>query len=132
MARKQKTAKSKATNSGVVAAPKRKRGKGDSTITLEKAKIAWEEIEADEAAGIVRPPKRKAGEEIVCPMFEVTPELAKKCDEYLENMKNEKKRLKAQYRIERDEKLKALGLEHCDQHTIEQFVIAIFGCQIIN
>jgi len=42
MARKQKTAKSEATNSGVVAAPKRKRGKGDSNITLERAKIAWE------------------------------------------------------------------------------------------
>ena len=80
------------------------------------------EIGCYKAASIVRPPKRQAGEEIVCPMFEVTPELAKKCDEYLDNMKNEKKRLKAQYRIERDEKLKALGLEHCDQLTIEQLI----------
>jgi len=122
MARKQKTAKSEATNSEVVAAPKRKRGKGDSNITLERAKIAWEEIEADEAAGVVRPPKRQAGEEIVCPMFEMTPELAKRCDEYSENLKNEKKRLKAQYRIERDEKLKAMGLENCDQDTIEKII----------
>ena len=54
--------------------------------------------------------------------LEVNPELAKKCDDYLENMKNEKKRLKAQYRIERDEKLKAMGLENCDQDTIEKII----------
>jgi len=102
-----------------VAAPKRKRRKGDSTITLEAAKIAWEELEA---AGIVRPPKRKAGEEIVCPMVTVTPEMAKRYDEYLENMKNEKKRLKAQYRIDRDKALEEMGLENCDQDTIEKII----------
>jgi len=122
MARKQKTPKSEATNSGVVAAPKRKRGKADSHITLEAAQRAWEEIEADEAAGIVRPPKRQAGEEIVCPMFEMTPELAKKCDEYYENLKNEKKRMKAQCRIDRDKALAAMGIEHDDQHLIEKVI----------
>ena len=55
-------------------------------------------------------------------MFKMTPELEKRSKEYSENLINEKKRLKAQYRIERDEKLKAIGLEHCDQHTIEQII----------
>jgi len=95
LARKQKSAKTKATNSDNVAAPKRKRGKGDSTITMEATRLALEELEADEAAGIVRPPKRKVGEEIVSPMFTMTLELEKQCEEYMENLKNEKKRLKA-------------------------------------
>ena len=58
MARKQKAAKSEATNYDRVAAPKRKKGKGDSTITMEAARLALEEIEADEAAGIEKPPKK--------------------------------------------------------------------------
>jgi len=122
LARKQKAAKSEATNYDRVAAPKRKRGKGDSTITMEAARLALEEIEAEEATGIEKPPKRQAGGVIESPMFTMTPELEKKCQEYSENLKNEKKRLKAQYKLERDEKLKAMGLEHCDQHTIEQII----------
>ena len=122
LARKQKSAKSEATNYDIVAAPKRKRGKGDSTITMAAAKLALEEIEAEEVAGLERPPKRKAGEEIVSPMFIVTPEMEKRSQEYCENLKNEKKRLEAQYRIDRDEQLKAMGLEHCDQPTIEQII----------
>jgi len=122
LARKQKTVKSEATNSGVVAAPKRKRGKGDSTITLEAAKIAWEELEADEVAGIERPPKRKAGEEIVCSMFTMTSEMVKRCKDYAENLMNEKKRLKAQCRIDRDKALEAMGIEHDNQHLIEKVI----------
>ena len=89
---------------------------------MEAARLALEEIEAEEAAGIEKPPKRQARGVIECPMFTMTPELEKRSQEYSENLKNEKKRLKAQYRIERDEKLKAMGLEHCDQHTIEQII----------
>ena len=122
MARKQKTATSEATNSEVVAAPKRKRGKADSNITLERAQQAWEEIEADEAVGIVRPPKRQVVEEIVCPMFKITPKQAKKCDEYYENLKNENKRMKAQCRIDRDKALAAMGIEHDDQHLIQKVI----------
>jgi len=46
----QKVAKSEATNYDSVAAsnPKRKRGKGDSSITQEAVKLALEEIEAEE------------------------------------------------------------------------------------
>jgi len=123
LARKQKSTKTKATNYDSVATPKRKRGKGDSTITMAAAKLALEEMEANEAAGIERPPEKwKAGEEIVSPMFTITPEMEKKCQEHTENLKNEKKRLKAQYRIDRDKQLKEMGLEHCDQSTIEQII----------
>ena len=55
-------------------------------------------------------------------MFTMTPELEKRCQEYSENLKNEKKRLATQYRLDRDAQLKAIGLEHCDQHTIEQII----------
>ena len=82
------------------------------------AQRVWEEIEADEAAGFVRPPKRQAGEPIVMPMYEVTPEEAKRNAEYYQNLKNERKRRNAQCKIERDEKLKSLGLENCDQASI--------------
>jgi len=59
LAKKQKAAKSEETNYDRVAAPKRKRGKGDSTITMEAARLALEEIEAKEANGIERPRKGK-------------------------------------------------------------------------
>ena len=52
----------------------------------------------------------------------MTPEMEKRCQEYTENLKAEKKRLAAQYRLERDEKLKAMDLEHCDQPFIEKIV----------
>jgi len=122
LARKQKAAKFEATNYDRVAAPKRKRGKGDSTITMEAARLALEEIEAEEAAGVERPIKRQAGEEIVSPMFTVTLEMEKRCQEYTDNLKAEKKRLTAQYKLERDEKLKTMGLENCDQFYVEKIV----------
>jgi len=124
LARKQKTAKPEATNYDSVAAPKRKRGKGDSHVTKTTTKLAWDEIEADEAAGIVKPPKKhKAGEEmIISPMYTVTPEEAKRNQDYYENLKNERKRLKAQQRIDREKRIKEMGLENCDQSTIEDII----------
>ena len=86
------------------------------------AQRVWEEIEADEAAGIIRPPKKQAGEPIVMHMYEVTPEEAKRNAEYYQNLKNESKRLKAQQRIDREKKIKEMGLENCDQSTIEQII----------
>jgi len=46
------------------------------------------------------------------PMFEPTPEQTKKNEEYYQNLKNEKKRLKAQCRIDRDKALAAIGIDH--------------------
>jgi len=55
-------------------------------------------------------------------MFTVTPEMAKRCQEYSDNLMAEKKRKDAQYKLERDEKLKAMGLENCDQFFVEKIV----------
>jgi len=104
----QKVAKSEATNYDSVSAsaPKRKKGKGDSSITQEAAKLALEEMEAEEE----RPSKRQSGVDIVSSMFVVTPEMAKRCKEHGDQILAEKKRKAAQYKLERDEKLKAIGL----------------------
>ena len=73
----------------------------------------------------VRPLKRLATGEIVMPMFEPTPEQQKKTEEYYQNLKNEKKRLKAQCRIDRDKALAAIGIDHDeDQHLIEKVIEA--------
>jgi len=107
LARKQKVANSEATNYDSVAASnhKRKRGKGDSSITQEAIKLALEEIEVEEE----RPSKRQSGVDIVSPMFVVTPEMAKRAKEHADKLTAEKKRKAAQYKLERDEKLKAIG-----------------------
>ena len=87
---------------------------------MEAARLALEEIEAGEEAKEERPIKRQAGKEIVSPMFIVTPEMAKRCQEYIDNLMAEKKRKVAQYKLERDEQLKAMGLENCDQFYVEK------------
>jgi len=53
-------------------------------------------------------------------MFTVTPKMKKRCQEYTDNLMAEKKRKAAQYKLERDEKLKALGLKNCDQFYVEK------------
>ena len=59
------------------------------------------------------------------PMFEPTTEQTKKNEEYYQNLKNEKKRLKAQCRIDRDKALAAIGIDHDeDQHLIEKVIEA--------
>jgi len=114
----QKVAKSEATNYDCVAAsnPKRKRGKRDSSITQEAVKLALEKIEAGEE----RPSKRQSGVDIVSPMFFLTPEMAKRSKEYSYEPMAEKKRKAAQYKLERDEQLKAMGQENCDQFFVEK------------
>ena len=47
--------------------------------------------------------------DIVSPMFVVTPEMAKRAKEHADKLTAEKKRKHAQYKLERDEKLKAIG-----------------------
>jgi len=102
--KKQKLDKSEATNydSMPAPAPKRKRGKGESSINAEAAKLALEEMEAEE-------PRLKkmqlTGTEIVSPMFVMTPEMAKRVDEHakklIEEKKKKKKKKKEQYLAER-------------------------------
>jgi len=118
-AKKQKKAKSEATNYDNVPAPtpKRKRGKGESSITSEAAKLALEEMEAKEP----RPKKMQlTGAEIISPMFVMTPEIAKRVDEHAKKLTEEKKKKKEQYIMQREEKLKSLGLENCDDFYVQK------------
>jgi len=56
-----------------------------------------------------RPSKRQSGVEIASPMFVMTPEIAKRCKEHGDKIMAEKKRKAAQYKLDRDEQLKAIG-----------------------
>jgi len=106
-AKKQKVAKSEAINydSGSASTTKRKRGKGDSSITTEAAKLALEEMDAEEQ---MASKKQTGGVDIVSPVFIVTPEMAKRAKEHADKLKADKKKKDAQYIAERDEKLKAV------------------------
>jgi len=118
-AKKQKVAKSEATNCDSVSAstPKRKRGKGDSSITNEAAKLALEEMDAEEQRARKRQPR---GVDFVCPMFELTPEMASRAEEHVDKLTADKKKKAAQYIAERDEKLKALGQGDCDKYYVDK------------
>jgi len=96
---------------------KRKRGKGDSSITNEAAKLAHEEIDAEEQRASKRQP---GGVDFVCPMFELTPEMASRAKEHANKLTTDKKKKDAQYIVERDEKLKALGQGDCDKYYVDK------------
>ena len=104
--------KSEATNydSLPAPAPKRKRGKGESSIIKEAAELALEEMETEEP----RPKKMQStGTQIECPMFVMTPEMAKRAKEYADKLTADKKKKADQYIVERDERLWAIGQENC-------------------
>jgi len=109
----------------------RKRGKGESSITSEAAKLALEEMDAEEQK--LRPKKvQLTGVEIVSPMFVLTPEIARRADEHaakLAEEKKKKKKKKEQYIVQREEKLKSLRLDNCDDFYVQKLaeVKAIAG-----
>jgi len=114
-----KVAKSEATNydSGSASTPKRKRGKGDFSITVEATKLALEEMDAEEQRDSK---KHTGGVDIVSPMFEVTLEIAKRAKEHADKLTTDKKKKVAQYIAERNEKLKAVGLGDCDKFYVDK------------
>jgi len=94
--KKQKLDKSEATNydSLPAHAPKRKRGKGESSVNKEAAKLALEE-DWDAEAKEPRPKKiQLTGNEIVSPMFIMTPEMTKRVDEHAKKLLEENKQKK--------------------------------------
>jgi len=113
-----KAAKSEATNydSASAPTPKRKRGKGDTSISNEVVQLALEEMDAEEQ----RPKRQSAAKEIVSPMFIVTPAMAKRAKDHADNLIAEKKKRKSQYLLERDEKLKAIRQENCAAYYVEK------------
>jgi len=114
-----KVAKSKATNydSGSASTPKRKKGKGDSSITAEAAKLALEEMDAEEQ---MASKKKPGGVDFVCPMFEMTLEMAQRANEHADKLTANKNKKDAQYIAERDAKLKAVGLGDCDKFYVDK------------
>jgi hypothetical protein len=121
-AKKQKVAKSEATKhvSVSVSTPKRRRGKGDTSITKEEVKLALEEMEVEEQEE-QKPKKRKqAPEQIISPMFVVTPATARMAKEHADKLLAKKKDKVAQYIQERDENLKAIGQEDCDEFFVKK------------
>jgi len=58
--------------------------------------------------------------ERVSPMFVMTPEMAKRSKEHTNKLMAEKKRKMALYKLQRDEKLKEMGLEDCDKFYLEK------------
>jgi len=60
--------------------------------------------------------------EIVSPMFVMTPEMARMADEHADKLLEEKKKKKKkeQYLAEREEKLKSIGLDSCDEFYVQK------------
>jgi len=50
----------------------------------------------------------------------MTPEIAKRYKEHGDKIMAEKKRRAAQYKLDRDEQLKAIGQENCDEFYVEK------------
>jgi hypothetical protein len=94
----------------------RKRGKAEHIITKEQLDEAFEAIDKEEH----EPKKKKAPLQIMSSMVEVTPAMKRMAKECADDFKANKLDLKAQYELERDEKLKSLGLEDCDRYYKEK------------
>jgi len=112
-AKKQKKAKSEDTNYDSVPAPapKRKRGKGESSIMKEAAKAAYGENWDAEAEEPRAKKTQLTGDEIVSPMFIMTPEMSKRVDEHAKKLLEEQKMKKEEYLAAREARLKSIGLE---------------------
>jgi len=57
---------------------------------------------------------------IISPMFIMTPEITKRADEHAGKLAEEKKKKKEQYIAQREEKLKSLGLDSCDDFFVQK------------
>jgi hypothetical protein len=108
-----KTKKQKVSAASI---PRKRRGKGERVITQEHLDEALKAIEKEEH----EPKKKKAPLRIVSPMVEVTLAMKRMAKERADDIKSNKKELKAQYIQQRDEKLKSLGLGECDKFYKEK------------
>jgi len=100
-----------ATDNTSASIPKRKRGKGESSIIKDAASEAnamdWD-AEAEEGSA---KKKQSSDTQYVSPMFVMTPAMARMTKEYADTMIAEKKQKKADYLASRDAKLQSLGLK---------------------
>jgi len=109
--KKSKKDKSEASNPDNISAPapKRKRGKGESSLI--------EDVEAEEARA---KKKQSTDTQNECPMFVMTPKMARMAKEYADTLIVDKKQKKVDYLAERNAKLKSLGLENCDEYFVRK------------
>jgi len=120
--KKPKLDKFEATNLNRVPtpAPKRKRGKGESSM-IKDAAIADFEKNWDAEAEEPRAKKTHlTRDEIVSPMFIMTPEMSKRVDEHTKKLLEEQKKKKEEYLAARDEKLKSIGMDSCDEFYVQK------------
>jgi len=119
----------KKTRSGTTAVPASSKAPGQTLLkkkkrTPEPMKLKESVYVTEEIDGMEkeeeRPSKRQSGVEIVSPMFVMTPEIAKRCKEHGDKIMAEKKRKAAQYKLDRDEQLKAIGQENCDKFYVKK------------
>jgi len=119
----------KKTISGTTAAPASIKAPGQTLLkkkkrTPEPRKLKESVYVTEETDGVEkeeeRPSKRQSGVEIVSPMFVMTPEIAKRCKEHGDKIMAEKKRKATQYKLDRDEQLKAIGQENCDKFYVDK------------
>jgi len=100
--------------------PKRKRGKGESSIIKDAASEAdamdWD-AEAEEGSA---KKKQSSDTQYESPMFVMTPAMVRMTKEYADTMIVEKKQKKAYYLAFRDAKLQSLGLENCDEYFVQK------------
>jgi len=122
--KKAKKDKFEATNpvSIPASAPKRKRGKGESSIIKKAAKSAnefdWDaKSEAPKAKEV-----QLTGNEILSSQFEVTLEMAKEADKIAAQLKEEQKKKKVEYLAAREAKLKSLGVDSSNEFLIQKTV----------
>jgi len=121
-AKKSRKDKSEASNPDNTSAsiPKRKRGKGESSIIKDAASEAdamvWD-AEAEEGSA---KKKQSSDTQYESPMFVMTPAMARMTKEYADTMIAEKKQKKADYLAFRDAKLQSLGLENYDEYFVQK------------
>jgi len=120
--KKPKMDKSEATSPDCIpaTAPRRKRGKGESSMMKDAALEAYAkdwDVEAEE-------PKAKkthlTRDEIVFPMFIMTPEMTKHANEQIRKMLEEKKKKKEDLKAARDVRLKSIGMDSCDEFYMQK------------
>jgi len=120
--KKQMKDKSEATNldSMHAPAPKRKRDKGESSMIKDAAILAYEENWDAEAEEPRAKKTRLTRDEIFSPMFIMTPEMSKRVDEHTKKLLEEQKKKKEEYLAAREERLKSIGLEGCDEFYVQK------------
>jgi len=120
--KKPKKDKSEASNFDNIpaTAPKRKRGKGESSMIKDASSEAYAK---DWDAKVEEPKAKKThltGDDDVSPMFVMTPEITKHADEQIRKMLAEKKKEKEDLKAARDARLKFIGMDSCDEFYMQK------------